>query len=220
MKGNIRSKIVVFKFVAMGLSLALSLASCGPLFVPSSGGEVTQYVLDDRSNEQANEQAKLEKQRLDTRLLLRDIRANSFIASHKIVFSENEATRGYYQYARWVEPPHQRIGTLLRERFERADVFASVADLGSSTLGDMQLNIELSEFRHDISESPGDTHVEIRVELIDLKKREILCQSRVRKSIASESYSAAGAVEAFSQGVNRLLDGLVLWTYDCAAQNA
>lgn len=186
-------------------------AACGPLLLPKSGGEVTRYVIDERFEEREKQES------LDLRLLVRDVRANSFIASQKIVFSENNATRGYYQYARWVEPPNQRIASLLQERFERVGAFASVSRLGSSTIGDVQLNVELAEFRHDISTSPGEVKIEFLVELIDLKKHQILCQTRVARSVDSESYNAAGAVEAFSKGVNAMIDDLVSWTQECAS---
>ncbi len=199
-------------FALGGIISVFVFTACGPLLLPKSGGEVTRYVIDERFSENMADS----RQPLGLRLLIRDVRANSFISSQKIVFSENNATRGYYQFARWVEPPNQRIAALLQERFERAGLFESVSRLGSSTIGDVQLNVELAEFRHDISSSPGEVKIEFLVELIDLKKHEILCQNRVAQSIDSETYSAAGAVEAFSKGVNTMIDGLVIWTHDCA----
>jgi cholesterol transport system auxiliary component len=199
--------ITMRKFIRLFVCLFVSIAlnACWPLvglkqadesfFVISNDGSVPQQTLPTSS----------------LSLLVRETKANAFINSRKIIFSDNPATRNYYQLARWVEPPPARFTLLLIQHLERANVFASVSRLDSSALGDLQLNTEITEFYHDTRQTPGNVVIRVDAELIDLKKRSTIKEKWFSKTVSVEEYSAAGAVTAFSTGVNEILDEMLVW---------
>lgn len=178
---------------------------CGPL-IGAKRADKSFFVLSDDKKVPEGE-----LRRYSLRLLVRDTKANRFINSHKIIFSEKEYTRGYYQFAHWVEPPPERFTLLLINRLERAEVFGNVSRLASSTLGDLQINTEIVEFYHNIADMPGDVVIRVNAELFDLKDRRSSQKKSFSRSVEVSSYSAAGAVKAFSKGVNEILDEMVVW---------
>jgi ABC-type uncharacterized transport system auxiliary subunit len=189
---------------ALIFSLLLNfLSACGPLFPPEVGRK-QYYVIADSGN--TPEIAPREDQ-----LLVREAVGNAFIDSYRIIFGADAASRGFYQFAQWVEPPPKRITFLLLERLDRSGVFKSVSRVGSSVLGNRQVNIEVLEFFHDISSRPGEVVVHFRVELVDANSRALLAKEDFKQSIKLKKFNARGAVDAFSEAVNLMLDDIVVW---------
>ncbi|HQH25977.1 MAG TPA: ABC-type transport auxiliary lipoprotein family protein [Oligoflexia bacterium] len=189
---------------------AMVAAGCGPLLGVKKAEE-SYYVLTD--NERIPDE-RLPASR--ARLLVSDTKANPFINSQRIIFSEDPSRRGYYQLAKWVESPAKRFTLLLIQRFIRAGVFASVSSVGGATLGDLQVNTEVTEFYHNIRTMPGKIVISVNAELVDLIHRVSIKSQLFELEVPVKDYSAEGAVSAFSQGVNVLLDRIVVW----AAKNA
>ena len=184
--------------------------SCSPFFGAKRGDE-SFYVLADNGKMTAEPLPQH-----NTRLLVADAKANAFINSQKIIFSEGRYTRGYYQLARWVESPADRFTLLLIERLNRAKSFSTVSRLGSSGLGDVQLNTEIIDFFHDTEDMPGKTVVRVNAELVDLTRRTSLGTQSFEQQVPVKEYSAEGAVKAFTQAVNKILDDIVVWTAQTA----
>lgn len=180
-------------------------SGCGPLLGAQRADQSFFVLIDDgKVSEQTFN-------RYPLHLLIRDTKANSFINSHKIIFSEETSTRGYYQFARWVEPPPDRFTLLLIDRLERAEIFNTVSRLASSSLGDIQLNTEITEFYHNIDSMPGEVVIRVNAEVLNLGNRKKVLKKNFSKKIEVESYSASGAVDAFSIAVNQLLDEMLTW---------
>ena len=182
------------------------LASCGPLMNFNSDEKAYFVITDDGT---------LPKDSLTNsglRVLVRDTKANGFVNSRKIIFSENPATQAYYQFAQWVEPPTDRVTLLIVQRLERAGLFTSVSRLAGSALGDIQLSAELTDFYHDLSAGgKGVVRLRLNCELINLRDHTVLQSREFAKIIPVEDYSARGAVQAFSVAVNEVLNELVQW---------
>jgi cholesterol transport system auxiliary component len=194
-------------FVSLSVCLfaAIALNACWPLVGVKQADESFFIISDDSSVHQQTSPTS------GFNLLVRETKANAFINSSKIIFSDDPATRKYYQLARWVEPPTARFTLLLIEHLERAKAFASVSRLDSSTLGDLQLNTEITEFYHDTRETPGNVVIRVNAELIDLKKRSTIKEKWFTKTVPVKDFSAAGAVAAFSTGINEILDEMLVW---------
>lgn len=186
------------------LLLAAGAGSCGPLLPPASGDK-DYFVLIDPTEDPAIEC------RADVRILVRETKGNPFINSHKIVFNESPTTRGYYQLAQWVEPPTARLTLLLIEHLDAAKAFRSVSRLASSSLGDYQLNTEITDFRHDVADSPGSVKVRVIAEVVSLRAREVIGSRSFERVVPSPSYDAAGAVTALNHGVGEVLRELARW---------
>ena len=186
------------------LVLVFAVISCGPL-LPLQKQDKLFYVLNDRGKPAEG----LKQSNLT--LLVRDAEANRFINSNKIIFTDNPSTRSYYQLARWVEPPPGRFTLLLLERLQKSGVFSAVSRLGSSVLGDLQLNVEIIEFYHDTSDTPGKALIKMDATLLKLPQRTTIEQRQFTEATELKHYDAEGAVNAFSKSATKILDQMVPW---------
>lgn len=143
-------------------------------------------------------------------LLVRDTTTGGFYDSDQLVFSRSAGTRGQYQFARWTERPGRRFAELLRARLDRFGRYR-VAPAGGVVRGDLMLDTRLVEFYHDATREPGQVRLELRAELVDLKQRRLLGRHTFEQKVPLTTYDAAGAAQASSQAVGRVLDDLSAW---------
>ena len=202
-----------FKRLLLICIVVISVGSCGPLIPPSEVEQSFYVINDDRSSPSE----KVLRQNMT--LLVREAKGNRFVNSHKILFSEDAYSRGFYQLAQWVEPPTERITSMLIDRIHRAKAFTTVSRLTSSTLGDVQLNMELYEFYHDISSRPGNVRVSIGAELISTTERSVLGEKKFERVVPVTIYSAKGALDGFTVAVNDVLNDIVVWSTTVASKD-
>jgi cholesterol transport system auxiliary component len=139
-----------------------------------------------------------------------DTTAGSFYDSDQLIYSRSADTRGQYQFARWTERPGKRLADLMRTRIERQGVW-QVSATGGFTRGDVLLDTELVEFYHDAASRPGQLRLVLRAELVNLKQRALMGRRVFEQQVPLTSYDAAGAAQASSQAVSRVLDDLTVW---------
>jgi len=182
------------------------LAGCLNLGERRNALAIVHYVLDDTAAV-----AQTVPVRADApTLLVLDTTTAGFYDTDQLVFSRSAETRGQYQLARWTERPGKRFANLMRTRLDRQSVWR-VSAAGGYVRGDVLLDTELVEFYHDASRNPGQVRLELRAELIDLKKRSVLGRRIFVQNIPVESYDAAGAAKASNVAVSRTLDELSAW---------
>jgi len=143
-------------------------------------------------------------------LLVLDTTTGGFYDSDQLVFSRSAGTRGQYQFARWTERPGRRFAELLRARLDQLGRYR-VAPTGGVVRGDLMLDTRLVEFYHDATSEPGQVRLELRAELVDLKQRRLLGRHTFEQKVPLTTYDAAGAAQASSQAVSRVLDDLSAW---------
>ena len=186
----------------------LVLNGCGSL-LPKAGDERDYFVIDDDSTAP---QGAPKAPSVD--IVVRDARANRFINSHKIIFSSDPTTRGYYQLAQWVEPPPKRVSSILVSKLERCGAFRSVTNANNATFARFQLNPEVTDYYHDIHDEPGIARVAIDVELVNLENRTLIAKKKFEKAVPVEEYSARGAVSGMNAAANQALNDIVYWAAD------
>ena len=98
----------------------------------------------------------------------------------------------------------------MRTRLDRQSAWR-VSAAGGYVRGDVLLDTELLEFYHDASQNPGHVRLELRAELIDLKKRTVLGRRIFAQNIPLDSFDAAGTAKASNVAVSRTLDELSAW---------
>jgi len=197
----------VFFLPALGLALVLS----GCLnFGEKANTPVVYYVLNDPAPKDAAPlRAHVNVESAPT-LLVPDTLTGSFYDSDQIVFSRSAGTRSQYQFARWTERPGKRFADLMRNRLDRQGAW-NVSAAGGYMRGDMLLDTELVEFYHDAASGPGQMHLVLRAELVDLKQRTLLGRRVFEQRVPLATYDAAGAVQAANLAASRALDDLTAW---------
>ena len=144
-------------------------------------------------------------------LLVMPVQAAGFYQSDALVFSRTPGTRAYYQYARWTEPPAQRLTQLILLRLERDKLFAHAAGLGSNLRGSWVLDAHLLDFYHEAEKPPGQVRIVLQARVVDLAGNTPVGQKIFRVSAPCPSYDAAGAYAAFDAATAMMLDQLTQW---------
>lgn len=191
------------------LLVPLVLSGCfnlGNLGVQRKTPTITHYVLNDTAPIITPAPPRADA----PTLLVLDTSTAGFYDTDKLVFSRSPGTRGHYQLARWTERPGKRFANLMRARLDRQSTWR-VSAAGGYVRGDVLLDTEIVEFYHDAASTPGQLRLELRAELVDLKKRTILGRRIFEQTVSLASYDAAGASKAADVAVTRTLDELSAW---------
>ncbi len=143
-------------------------------------------------------------------LLVLDTTTSRYYDTDQLVFSRAPGTRGQYQFARWTERPGKRFADLMRTRLDQQNAWR-VSTAGGYVHGDVLLDTELVEFYHDAISNPGHVRLELRAELVDLKKHALMGRRIFEQNVPLTSYDAAGAASASNLAVSRALDDLGAW---------
>ena len=188
------------------IALVLALSGCVSFGQSANAPGVVYYVLSDAEPATAPTPAPADA----PTLLVLDTTTSGFYDSDQLVFSRSSGTRGQYQFARWTERPGRRFAELLRARLDKLGRY-QVAPAGGVVRGDLMLDTRLVEFYHDATSEPGQVRLELRAELVDLKQRRLLGRHTFEQKVPLTTYDAAGAAQASSQAVSRVLDDLSAW---------
>lgn len=204
------------------IALVLALGGCTNFGLHPKTPGVVYYVLDDTEpaatatpahsvgvGDSASQQAETSPESVPTLLVL-DTTTAGFYDTDQLVFSRSADTRGQYQFARWTERPGKRFTDLLRARLEGLGRYR-ITSAGGYVRADLMLDTRLVEFYHDAASEPGQVRLKLRAELVDLKQRSVLGRRTFESSVPSKSYDAAGAAQASSLAVGRVLDDLDAW---------
>lgn len=194
-------------------ALALALAGCISFDGKGGAAPTIYYVLDDVVP--TDTAAPVEDRAAGAggaprTLLVLDTTSSGFYDNDQLVFSRTPGTRGYYQFARWTERPGKRFADLLRSRLDRLGSYR-VAAASGQVRGDLLLDTELVEFYHDARSQPGQVHLVLRADLLDLKRRTLLDRRVFEQQVPVASYDAAGAAAASGIAVGHTLDQLGAW---------
>jgi cholesterol transport system auxiliary component len=187
------------------LALSASLTGCISLGA-SSAPAVVYYVL----NDAAPAAPATPLPATAPTLVVLDTGAGGFYDTDQLIFSRSADTRGQYQFARWTERPGKRFADLMRARLDRQGIW-HVSAGGGYVRSDLLLDTELVEFYHDATRDPGQMRLVLRAELVDMKQRKLLGRRVFEQQVPLASYDAAGAAQASSQAVGRVLDDLSVW---------
>ena len=151
------------------------------------------------------------KSNINSILRVREMRAGRFIDSQRIVFSSNARTRGYYQFAFWVDPPPRRISFLLESALDDSRFFNAVVRESSGIAADYELVTEIIDFYHDTEKRPGSAKIKVQAELVDLSNRQVKARKVFYAEANASSYNVEGAIDGFQSALNEVIVGIIFW---------
>lgn len=188
------------------LALVLTLTACVSLGKQQDMPAMVYYVLNDAAPAKTTPVVRADM----PTLLVLDTTSGGFYDTDQLVFSRRAGTRSQYQFARWTERPGKRFADLMRARLDHQGAWHVSAAAGY-VRGDVLLDTELVEFYHDAVSDPGQVRLELRAELVDLKQRKLLGRHVFEQRVPLTTYDAAGAAQASTLAVGRVLDDLTAW---------
>jgi cholesterol transport system auxiliary component len=131
--------------------------------------------------------------------------------SFALTYSRLPNQRAAYQFATWSDRPSSRLAQLLVDRLAARRAFGSVSLAGRGVAGDVQLNVAVNDFFHDVASSPGMARVEVAAELIDRGTRKLIARQVFAATAPVAQANSAGAATALSAASTRVLDDMVVW---------
>ena len=163
------------------------------------------YVLQDLN------ECSLGEPKKDVTLVVVDASSSRYISGQKIVYSPNPSQRGYYQFANWFEPPVKRLSFLLRKRLECQGYSIQGLESSDNPVAQYQLTTELVDLYHDTSSAPGYARIVLSAELLDLQTYKSIGKQTFEQKIEPEDYNAESEVDAFNQGLTKILSEVTVW---------
>lgn len=150
---------------------------------------------------------------IDVALLLPDVSAPAWLDNQGIVYRLNyqDATQPrVYAHSRWAASPALLISQRVRNRFAAAA--SGIVTAGDGTRADYALRIDLEDFSQAFdAESRSRVSMRVRASLINIVGRALVAQ----RTFALErpaAPNAEGAVKAFSEASDAMIDSLFEWT--------
>lgn len=191
--------------LALSCLLLLSLTSC-TLSLGGTAGLEKYYTL-----YQTEPLAKSEKH-IDKSILVRDMQADGFLRSRKILYSSTPGAISFYRLASWTDTPPRMMTGILKSMLSQRRYYKYAVGQSSGARADYQLSTTLLEMRHDTSTTPGKVVVKVRAELVDVATRQVVCDEVFSANNELELSGADMAVEAFHKSLIKLMEDLVMWT--------
>lgn len=195
---------------ALAVLLVAMLAACSA-FGP---GEARRYYVLEATGVAAPEPGA----RYAGVLLVAPPTVAAFYDTEDIAYSKAAGQRAYYQHSAWTEPPGRRLALLLARRLDDSGRFAAVAVAGLGVRGNLMLATHLEELYHDATAVPGQARIALVAELIDPSRRALVARRSFSSAVPLATHDAAGTADACGRALGAILDEVVAWSGEQAAQ--
>jgi len=144
-------------------------------------------------------------------LFVRAARADSLVASHKIIFNRDEISRGFYQRAAWAATPTSQFTRILQGALLCTGAFSTVTQGLEPSSAELSLATEIQDFRHDDTSPPGVARITVHAELVELEMRSLLASKTFVAEEPLKSENAEAAVLALSKASRRVSKEIADW---------
>ena len=111
---------------------------------------------------------------------------------------------GAYQFQRWVESPGSMISESLVRALRTSGKYRSVTESSSAAAGDYQLRGKLFEF-DEIDGEAIQTRISLRVDLVDLKTRQVVWEDLVRREEPVRGKDIPDVVASFQRNLQAVV---------------
>lgn len=102
--------------------------------------------------------------------------ARSGYESARMVYLKKAHELEYFAQNQWVDSPARMLTPLLQQAIESSGKYKAVITSRSAVLADVRLDTEIVRLQQEFFDKPGQLHLTLRVQLIDLNKKIILAQ--------------------------------------------
>jgi len=200
---------------AIVLLLASLLSGCSML-LPAKSPPPTLYSFDNPEPMMEKRPAQPVKTGAPT-LIISTPRAASGFDSRQIVYIRKLHTFEYFRQSQWVDTPAAMLLPLMVTALERSGQFSAVIQAPTSAAGQLRLDVEIVRLQHEFLKIPGSVHFTLRAHLLDTATRKILDSREFDASVPSASDDPYGGVLAASSAVRIVIEELVLFCGQTAA---
>jgi cholesterol transport system auxiliary component len=142
----------------------------------------------------------------DATLVVTPPRAAPGIDTPRIAYAPQATEIRYYAASQWAETPARMLEPLLIRALESTGAFRAVVGSASPAAGDLRLDSELLRLQQDFTRTPSEVRVSVRVQVMDLRRREVLATRVFEVREPAPSDDAPGGVAAFNRAMQVVLE--------------
>ncbi len=139
-------------------------------------------------------------------LVLAPVRAGARLDGRRMVYRGADGRRAAFVENRWVAPPEQELADWLVAALEAAGGVAAVIAPGGRGHAELLLEAELLRLELDAAPAPGALRLELRLQLVTARDREVLATTRLRESEPLDTPGPAAMAAASGRALARLLE--------------
>lgn len=136
------------------------------------------------------------------------VQTNNRYNSERMAYSQRPYDFAYYAQNEWADAPGSLFLPLLIASMENSNQFSAVVSSGSPAITDLALDSELLALIHQIQENNSKVLLSLRVQLIDLRQRQVIASQTFNIEEPAPENTPYGAVIASNLAVNRLLPAI------------
>jgi len=138
-------------------------------------------------------------------LLIYPVQSNNLSNSTRIAYSLKKFEVSYYSQNVWIDTPAHLLTPLVISNMENSNLFGAVVRSGSSAITDLALYTELLTLIHEYEDDKSKILLSMRMQLIDLRKRNVIASETLNIEEVAISNDPYGAVVATNAAVNKLM---------------
>ncbi len=186
--------------IMLVFGLCALVMACTPLnYVKKNDQEIKRYEIAIPIN------IKKKNNPTGPSIVIYPIKTNAVYNSPRIAYQIHKYKISYYAQNEWADAPGQLLLPVLIASMESSGLFQSTVSISSSAISDLGLDVELQKLIHEYEENDSKVRMAVRMQLIDLKRRNILASETLELLEPAPSNDPLGAVKATNQLVNQLI---------------
>lgn len=120
----------------------------------------------------------------------------------------------YFVSSRWADTPAHMLEPMLLQALVQGGGFRAVVSNVGSVAADYRLDSEWLRLQQEFTQHPSRMHLTLRVQLVNLKTRQVVASQEIDEVESADSESAYGGVIAANRAMQRVLGSVVEF---CAA---
>ena len=138
----------------------------------------------------------------------------------RILYRVSDVEVGFYEYARWVEPPEEMVLRAVTERLRQARLFRQVTSADSVQLPAWILSAEVTRFDEVRGTSASQAECWLRLELRHARTEVLLWSGVLQASALLQAETPQGLAQAMSRAVQDVARDLVLQLQEASLSQA
>lgn len=136
-------------------------------------------------------------------------RAQSGADSAGMAYVQQAHELDYFVSSRWADTPARMLEPLLLQALAQASGFRAVVSNVGPQAADLRLDSEWIRLQQEFASLPSRAHLTLRVQLVDLRSKQVLAMQEIDEVEPADSENAYGGVVAANHALQRVLERVV-----------
>lgn len=117
----------------------------------------------------------------------------------------------YFVNSRWADTPARMLEPLLLQAMLKTGSFRTVTKIFGTLDADIRLDSEWIRLQQEFDTQPSRMHLIVRVQLFDLRSKQVLATQEIEEVEPAESDNAYGGVVAANRALQRVLEKVAIF---------